>query len=256
MPELPQDFLASLIEDIKSPAVVGITMAGSFSRGQGTQFSDVDIQLYVTERPQDVTGSLTLKMFQGYLVSLHYDNLAEERAKLLIPQDAVWAVPGLRQCVILYDKDGSLEDLKRAAREFTWSPLQPLADQYASRAIMKCTEEVYKIMGGLQANDESKVLYASLGLFMNMAHAVIVQRGVLVESENRYLELAQQAMGLTSNWTRHFRIALGLEGGDHRTRGKASLGLFQETARQFDPIIQQPDRDVIMNMLMRIPEFL
>lgn len=128
---LPESFLPSLIAELKMPNILGISMAGSFSRGQGTAFSDVDLQLYVTEKPSDLIGSLALRLWQGFLVSIHYGTLDEERAKLTKPWSAIWVVPGLRQSVILYDAKGSLAELKQAAQEFDWSPLQPLADKFA-----------------------------------------------------------------------------------------------------------------------------
>ncbi|MBI5840595.1 MAG: nucleotidyltransferase domain-containing protein [Chloroflexi bacterium] len=58
---LPESFLPLLIAELKTPNVIGITMAGSFSRGQGTPYSDVDLQLYVREKPRGIIGSLELR---------------------------------------------------------------------------------------------------------------------------------------------------------------------------------------------------
>ena len=254
---LPESFLPSLIAEIKTPNVLGISMAGSFSRGQGSTYSDIDLQLYVTEKPPELIGSLALRLWQGFLVSVHYDILDEERAKLAKPWSAIWAVPGLRQPIILHDAKGSLAELKQAAQEFDWSPLQPLADKFASAEISANAEEVYKILSGLSAGQESKVLYASTGLVLNMAEAIAVQRGLLIETENRYFELVQESAGRNSEWTRLFRLALGADRGDvsmpaYRTRGIASLGLYRETARMLDAIIPSEPREVITDTLDRI----
>ena len=247
---LPESFLPSLIAELKTPNVIGITMAGSFSRGQGTPYSDVDLQLYVREKPRGIIGSLELRQWQGCLVSIHYDNIEEERAKLTEPWGAIWAVPGLRQAVILHDENGSLADLKRAAVKFEWSHLQPLADKFASAEISSCAEEVYKIISGLSLEQESKVLYACMGLVSGMAEILAVQRGILIETENRYFDLIQESAGLTSEWTRLFRLALGAETDPstaqaYKVRGRAALGLYRQTTEMMSSVIAGEHREVI-----------
>ncbi len=254
---LPETFLPSLLSELKTPNVIGISMAGSFSRGQGSTYSDIDLQLYVTEKPPELIGSPALRLWQGFLVSIHYDTLDAERDRLTKPWSAIWAVPGLRQSAILYDAKGSLAELKQAAQEFDWSPLQPLADKFASAEISANAEEVYKILSGLSTGQESKVLYASTGLVLNMAEVIAVQRGLLIETENRYFELVQESAGRNSEWTRLFRLALGAEYGSesmpaYRTRGIACLGLYLETARLMDGIVLSEHREVITDTLDRI----
>jgi hypothetical protein len=251
---LPESFLPSLIAELKEHNVTGITMAGSFSRGQGGSYSDIDLQLYVKEKPRDLIGSLALRLWQGFLVSIHYDSIEEERAKLTSPWDAIWAVPGLRQAVILYDPTGSLADLKQAAVEFEWSPLQSLADRYASSEIAAYAEEIYKILSGLSTENESKVLYANIGLVPGMAKIVAVQRGILIETENRYFEFIQDSVGRDSEWTRLFRLALGADTSSEKTppyriRGIASLNLYHQTAKLMDSILLEEDREVIISAL-------
>jgi predicted nucleotidyltransferase len=251
---LPESFLPSLITELKTPNVTGITMAGSFSRGQAGSYSDIDLQLYVKEKPRELIGSLALRLWQGFLVSIHYDSIEEERAKLTSPWDAIWAVPGLRQAVILYDPTGSLADLKQAAVEFDWSPLQPLADRFASSEIAGYAEEVYKILSGLSIENESKVLYANIGLILGMAKTVAVQRGILIETENRYFELIQDSVGRDSKWTRLFRLALGADTSSEKTPpyricGIAALGLYRQTAELMDSIILEGHREVIISTL-------
>jgi len=256
---LPDSFLPSLITELKTPNVTGITMAGSFSRGQGGSYSDIDLQLYVREKPRELIGSLALRLWQGFLVSIHYDDIEEERAQLARPWDAIWAVPGLRQAVILYDPTGSLADLKQAAIEFEWSPLQPLADRYASSEIASYAEEVYKILSGLSLENESKVLYANIGLVFGMAKVIALQRGILIETENRYFELIQESVGRDSEWTRLFRLAIGADIGfaelpPYRIRGLAALELYRQTVELMDSILLEEHREVIINTLNLINE--
>jgi hypothetical protein len=217
------------------------------------------MQFYVRRMPRNQFGSLTLRQWQGHLVSIHYGRVDEESAKLTHPWDAIWAVPGLRQAVILYDNDGSIANLKQAAVEFNWSPLQPLADKFASNELMGYAEEAYKILGGLSLEHESKTIHACLGLLFGMAKIIAVQRGLLIETENRYFELIQNSVGMDSEWTRVFRLALGLDTGPseippYRTRGIAALELYHQTAELIVPIICDEHRKVIISTLKLIKD--
>ena len=112
---LPENFLPSLLAELKTPNVVGITLGGSFARSQGTPLSDVDMELYVKEMPLGMADPLAMRMWQNFLVSIHYGTLDDEHGKLTRPWHAIWAVPGLRNAVILHDEDGSIAKLKQAA---------------------------------------------------------------------------------------------------------------------------------------------
>ena len=169
---------------------------------------------------------------------------------------AIWAVPGLSGMNILLDKHGSLSELRKAAQEFDWSPLQPAADEFASEEVMGCAEEVHKILNGLARRHESTVLYATWGLVKNLLEAVAVQRGLMIVSENRYFDLIQDAVGRDSKWTRAFRMAWGLDSGSsqYQARGVAALTLYRLTAGLFDELIPEKHREVIDTTLHLIKE--
>ena len=148
---------------------------------------------------------------RDHLVSLSTTTVDAKRAELSRPETAIWAVPGLRQARILLDRDGALAALLREAQAFRWEPLQPAADAYASYNVMGLAEEVHKVLGALEGADESAALNATWGLVAGLARAVIVQRGVLIRTENAYFLQAQEAAGLESAWSRAFRVAAGFE---------------------------------------------
>ncbi len=155
---------------------------------------------------------------------------------------------------------GRLAELKQAAQNFNWQNLQTAADEYAVEQLMGCAEEVHKIVDGLLNDNESKVLYAVWGLFNGLANAVAVQRGMMMESENRYFEVIQENMGQTHEWTRAFRLALGADIGDvkipaYKTRGQAALALYKHTAQLFQNIITDKHRDVIENTLQLVNRY-
>jgi predicted nucleotidyltransferase len=259
MSTLSETFLQSLIARLDNENTIGVVLAGSFARGEGGSYSDVDIRCYVRQAPVNATEISTMQYLDGYLVSFYLTTLEDEYASLRIPQKAIWAVPGLRQTRILLDKDGSISTLKEAALKFTWESIQAAADTYASWNLSGFSEEIYKILAGLAERDESRTLNALLGLTHGLATTLLVQRGVFIPSENVYLDLAQDTAGRTSGWTRQFRLAIGfdpipLEQPAFIQRGAAGLRFYCETARLLQDILLPKDAAVVNRTLEIIAE--
>lgn len=249
---IPDHFIQSLIKRIDSSSVTGIGLVGSYVRGQENQYSDVDLDVFVSTLPEREYDRYTLRYWDNYLVSLKYFLLEDERAAFSDPERAIWAIPALRQMKILLDKDGSLASLQENARTFEWKSLQSAADGYAAEQMMGCAEEVRKILNGLANKHESTVLYAVWGLVSSLLRAVCVQRGLLVESENLYLDIIQGAVGRDSEWTHAFRTAWGLEPiptnvEQFQARGAAALSLYCCTAGMLQSLIPDQHCAVVKN---------
>jgi hypothetical protein len=253
---LSDSFLQYALEKIDSSDVIGVGIVGSYARGQEGKYSDVDFDIFVSKQPENPYNRYTLRYWDDKLISLKYTLLEDERSTLTNPRRAIWAVPGLRGMKIILDKDGSLNDLQKAAQQFDWSTVQPLADEFAAAEVLGCAEEVHKILNGLAREHESTVLYATWGLVKNLLEAVAVQHGILIISENRYFDLIQESVGRDSNWTRAFRMAWGLDenASQYQTRGEAALTLYCLSAAMFDEFISEKHRDVINNTLRLIQE--
>jgi hypothetical protein len=249
-------FIQSALEQIDSPDVIGVGIVGSYARGQERKYSDVDFDIFVSKLPENPYDRYTLRYWDNKLVSLKYTLLEDERSALTNPRRAIWAVPGLRAMRILLDKDGSMAALQQAAQEFDWSPLQPIADEYAAEQIRGNAEEAHKILNGLARQHESTVLYASWGLVKNMLESVAVQKGIMIVSENRYFDLIQDSVGRDSEWTRAFRTAWGLDpsGSGYQQRGAAALILYCLSAEMFDGLIPDTYREVVNRTLELIRE--
>jgi hypothetical protein len=231
-------------------------MVGSYARGQESRYSDVDLDIFVSRLPDLLYDRYSLRYWEDKLVSLKYTLLDDERSALTDPRRAIWAVPGLRGMRILLDREGDMAALQQSAQDFDWSPLQPLADEFAAEEIMGNAEEVHKILSGLSRGHESTVLYASWGLVKNMLEAVAVQRGILIVSENQYFDLIQESLGRESDWTRAFRTAWGLDpdGSQYRRRGAAALTLYRLSAEMFEELIPVKHREVVDRTLLLIEE--
>ena len=251
---LQDPLLLSLIARLTQPGVLGFALVGSYARGENQSHSDVDLDIFVEELPPE---AYTLQFHNGKLISLKYILLRDEYDSLTKPEKAVWAVPGLRQMRILQDETGQIAKLQRTARDFQWDPLQNVANEYAVGKLMGCAEEAHKIMGGLIQNHESKVLYAAWGMFKELSFAVLVQAGLMIDSENRLFDIIQNYLGHDHAWTRAFRLSFGMdvEGMEmpaFQTRGRAALDLFVQTAFLFKDIIRDAHREVIENTLQLI----
>ncbi|MEP6895520.1 MAG: nucleotidyltransferase domain-containing protein, partial [Chloroflexota bacterium] len=154
---LSDPFIKSVLEKIDSPAVIGVGIVGSYSRGQESKYSDVDFNIFVNQMPENEYDRYILQHWDDKLVSLKYVLLDDELAALTNPRRAIWAVPGLSGMQIILDKDGSLTELQKLAQKFDWSLLQPEADEFAAEGIMGCAEEVHKILNGLARGHEATV---------------------------------------------------------------------------------------------------
>lgn len=247
-------FLSNLIAQLDPPGDVGIAIAGSYARGENNKYSDLDLDIFVSHLPAE---TYSLRLFNGRLVSLKYILPADEYASMTKPQTAVWAVPGLRQMQIVQDASGEMAKLKQAAYDFNWPDLQKAADEYAADTLMKCAEEAHKIIGGLEKDHESKVLYACWGMFKELSFCVLIQAGLMIDSENRAFDIIQDHLGMDHPWTQAFRLSFGMDAGNpnippYQTRAKAALELYVQTAILFEKIVDGRHREVIDHTLQLI----
>jgi hypothetical protein len=275
-PQLTERWLAALAADLSDPAanadnpIVGVALLGSFARGEANHYSDVDMVRFAEREPEREGERYTLRLVDERIVSVSTTSLAAKRAELARPDGAVWAVAGLRQARTLLDHTGALATLLDEARNFQWAPLQGAADAYASELLMGLAEEAGKIMGALARGDDAACAYGALGLLPGLVRAVIVQRGVLLRSENAFFGQPQDAVGRDSTWAHALRIAAGLEAeasapeqesqpthaqAPAQAHARATLRLYRATAALLDPIIRPADRAVIAQTLHLLDAF-
>lgn len=251
---LSSQFIQSLLEEFTPPDAIGLGLVGSFSRGKGGPFSDVDLDIFVSQMPNTKPERYNLHQRSGHLVSMKKIGLEAQRAELRQPETAIWAVPGLREMQILHDPHGKLAGLKAEAEEFDWAGLEAAANSFVSYDFHTCTEEVYKLLGGLKAHDPSKVMYATLGLGLGLAETMAVHKRLLVESENRYFDLLYTAVGKESPWSRAHRLAVGWRAGAFERRGIAALQLYWESFVEFKEVIAEEHLGVIQPALVALQE--
>ena len=62
-----------------------------------------------------------------------------------------------------------------------------------SRDLAELSEEVHKVLGGLQREDFEKGVYAAFGLTLGLAHVSALANGALIPTENRYFSTVRAA---------------------------------------------------------------
>lgn len=231
--------LESLMDEMTDTNTIGFILGGSHARGDATAHSDVDVRHYVRES----AGTFKRYLMRGdYLFECSTHPLSLPWESIRNPARAIWHVPMLQQVNILLDTDGLIASLKRAAEEFTWEPMQTTADAHASYWLHMMVETIFKVI-----NSYHSPAMLSRNLFWliePITELVAVQRGVLIMSSKSYLPQLQEAMGNDSAWTHYHRTAFDPQL-SIQARTKAGLQLFVETAKLFDPILADEDRQVI-----------
>ena len=257
VPPLPDVPIGDLVAEFADADTIGMLLAGSYARGDAMPYSDIDLIRFTSVLPEADADRYTLVYREDHLVSLSTTTVDAKRTELGRAETAIWAVPGLRQARILLDRDSVLAALLQEAQDFRWEPLQSEANAYASYTVMGLVEEVHKVLGALERTDESAALNATWGLVAGLGRAVIVQRGVLIRTENAYFQQVQEAAGLDSAWAHAFRVAAGCEAAPTSpspvlARASAALRLYHETVALLASALQPQHLAVIRGALARI----
>jgi hypothetical protein len=96
-------------------------------------------------------------------------------------------------------------------------------------------------------------------MFKELSFSVVIQAGLMIDSENRAFDIIQNHLGYDHPWTRVFRLSFGMDYGDpgipaYQIRGRAALELYVQTAILFKEIIPHYHREVIDHALQLIKE--
>lgn len=237
---LTETFLNTLVAELDNDDIVGITLGGSYVRGEATPYSDVDIACFVKDEANQQPKRFLYR--DNLLVSIGTKTVAGVRNDFLKPEKAILFVSGLRR--ILLDKDGTVTRLIQEIEAFTWEPLQNAANRHASHRMMTLVERVHKVLSELLKRDELALAYVTSELVCALTEVVAVQRGVLIKSESTYYWQVQAAAGQDSDWTACHRWAIGVDsiptqGSLVLTQAIAALRLYQETVKLLRPVLLQ-----------------
>ena len=254
-PGLDATQIAEVIALLTDDRTIGVLLTGSYARNEATLHSDIDVFKFVNSLPADTPDHHQVRLFRNKLLSISLTTVGRKFDELKRPETAIWVVPGIRQAVILSDTDGAISGLRDAADRFEWSRLQADADAYAEREFAGLAEEVNKLLGTIDAGSE--MTYATLGLALGLTKAVAVKLGVLIQTEDRYLDLVEEAVGTDSEWASLHKAAYGRDGASSlRNRSVAALRLYRETYRLLGPPSGGYDAQVINSTITKIENFI
>lgn len=245
-------FLAELVRELDHEDIVGITLGGSYARGEATRYSDLDFACFWREGAKPPPKSLFYR--QGRLISVKKTRVSELRAMLNRPEAALLFARGKHR--LLLDKDGSVAQLLREMEEFRWEKLRPTAEAQNGFWLMLVTEEVHKILREFQQENEAGLVYAVAKLISELTLVAALAMGVLIISDSTYYKQVEEAIGPDSAWTRYHRLALGLAEGPamirpFRARGLAVLFLYRETLPLVRPAMQ-PEQLAVVEEVLRL----
>src|SRR5712692_1735074 len=246
---LSDEFLSKLVTELDNENVTAIVLHGSYVRSDATYYSDVCLVRLVRET-QEPTQSKQYTYRDSLLVSISTRTIAQYRKRFTRPEEAIFAVPGIREARILLDKEGAFQTFQQEARAFRWEPLQTAANDYASHRLMTHTEYVFKILRALYLKDTIALLEMILDLLYAVTDIIAVQRGILITSGNTYLRQILESVGRGSPWTQYSLLAAGVDSNDTsgislEQRGMAALRLYRETVHILQPSLNAAHRDVI-----------
>jgi predicted nucleotidyltransferase len=232
--EVNNVFLAELVAELDNEQVTGIVLKGSCARHEETIYSDVDLSVFVREEAKQKQHVYFYR--EGRLISIGTHTIEAYLRRFLLPEEAIFVVPSIREARILLDKEDVCKRLQEEAWQWRWEPLQEAANHYAYEMLLEQTEIVLKALRAFLLQDTLALTEMTLILFQAMTDALAVQRGILAQSGNSYFRQVQACAGLNSAWTQYHSLIADVERLPNmpspvESKGIAALRLFQETTR-------------------------
>lgn len=239
-----------LIRRFVDDETLALLLVGSRARGDHAPSSDIDLARHM-RADSARQETLYFNDAAGRLISLKTFDTASEEEALGLPGRAVWQAPALASAVVLYDRHGGAARLIDRARRFDWANLGEEPDRHVAREVTGYAEEALKIIVGLERGIESQIVYATMGMVLGLAEAMVVHRRGFIISENRLFETALDLMASRDDWVSSLRLAAGF--GEHGPvdRANAALALYAETVTLVWSLLTDDQRAVTQAALSR-----
>jgi hypothetical protein len=238
------------------PEASGVLLAGSRARGNAGPYSDVD-WVRVSNFDESLPGNGSY-LIDGRLVVVSTLHPSKVESIFREPQEACDFMMGLRTAQILLDRDGTLAQLQRRARDFVWdAEMQRKANMWAAGEMVGIIEEAHKGLEGLRRNDIGRMLNARFGLSWIISNVMKTYRGVLLSGDNGVWDEINRAVGETTQWVRYRRLAFGIDDAGGRTpplreQIMAGLRLYVLTAAELDHAMPEEQRNLVRETAARI----
>jgi predicted nucleotidyltransferase len=250
---MPSDeFLQTLVTEFDNDHVIGITLGGSYARGNATPYSDIDLTCFYKDEASLLPQQLLYR--NGLLISVNTRTVASIHADLTRPEKAIFLAATRRR--ILLDKDGSVTELAQAIATFHWEPLRQKAFEYASFQMMLAAKLVHKILSEILRRNDLAIAHTTAKLLSSLTEIVTIQGGVPIISDSVYYQQIEAAVGIDTAWTHYHRLVAGVDILPANVplitvRAVAALHLYQETIALLKPTMQ-PEHMMISEQAMRV----
>lgn len=250
---MPSDeFLQTLVAEFNNDDIVGITLGGSYARGNATPYSDINLACFYKDEASLPSQQLLYR--NGLLISVNTRTVTSIHADLTRPEKAIFLAATRRR--ILLDKDGSVTELMKEIATFRWEPLRQRAFEYASFQMMLAAELVHKILSEILRRNDLAIAFTTAKLLSCLTEIVTVQGGVPIISNSVYYQQIEAAVGMDTAWTHYHRLVAGVDTLPANVslitvRAVAALHLYQETIALLKPTMQ-PEHIAIAEQAMRV----
>jgi hypothetical protein len=228
----------SVARELERAGAGAVVLTGSHARGDAESTSDLDLHA-LGEGPDYL-----LARRDGYLVSISWRTLEQQRAAFEDPGQVGYVIPGWRGARLLRDPHGVAAALQAEARAWDWARMPATRrDAWAAEELTGYAEEAHKLISNRARGRwrVASVQRAILGL--RLAPLLAPHLELLCESEDQVWELVAERLGPA--WTRAQAAALS-EGAETLAEAcDAALELFGLAARELAEHFDSRQRAVV-----------
>jgi hypothetical protein len=252
---------AGLAAQFDGAQIAAITLMGSQGRGDAGPYSDVDLVRFLAEDGPHPPGDGS-HWIDGRLVVVSTHTPASVARIFGEPEAACQNLLGLAAARTLVDRGGYFAAIQAQAHAFRWdAAMQERANRVAGEMLVGWIEEVHKGLEGLRRADTGRLLNAQFGLSWGLSTVMMVQRGVLLASDNETWAAINRALGEESTWVRLRHAAFGLNSEDRglpllQGQVHAGLRLYVETVALVQNELTEPEQGMTLATSARIRQFL
>lgn len=229
------DLARTVAADLVAESAQAVVIADSQARGDGTEFSDIDLYA-IGSGP-----AYSVRVVRDRLVAISWRTEDDERRALRQPASVGAVVPAWRSAHTLHDPHGVAKALKREAETFDWDAISAACDEWVADATIGYAEEVLKLVAARRADDRLLAAVERSVLALRLPKVMAVHHRLMYDTENRLWHLVAQAMG--DEWGSAQAEALGLTHSQDADR--AALQLFTLAANEVRPLLTRSQAEVV-----------